>query len=107
MLCQMHRRDNDAPFTKKKGAENIGKPNEAMSCDEASNVFFKKTFTLPNLIGIHSSKRKKAVKNNKPICSIGSILSRALFQFAPFKIPNFMLVLRVITAKCVMLRCYV
>ena len=29
----------------------------------------------------------------------------ALFQFPPFKKPSFMLVLRVITAKCVMLRC--
>ena len=31
----------------------------------------------------------------------------ALFQLPPFKIPSFMFVLRVITAKCVMLRCKV
>ena len=31
----------------------------------------------------------------------------ALFQFPPFKITSFIFVLRVITAKCVMLRCKV
>ena len=31
----------------------------------------------------------------------------AIFQFPPFKIPSFMFVIRVITAKCVMLRCKV
>ena len=29
----------------------------------------------------------------------------ALFQFPPFKLPSFMVILRVVTAKCVMLRC--
>ena len=36
-----------------------------------------------------------------------AIENRALFQSPLFKIPSFMYVLRVITAKCVMLRCKV
>ena len=45
--------------------------------------------------------------NNRIARTIILLVKMALFQFPPFKIPSFMFVLRVITAKCEKLRCKV